>query len=281
MITLKTKTAKKDALNFLRNNWAQAIVVIFIIGVIHIIFSCAEAGIYNFFKTQNIVGDKDFWIFSSNKYMMLVTLGRLVFEFLLVSPIYMGAIWWYIHLVRGAKSNIVSVFVCYSNTAIFLKSIALKGITAILKLLALAPVCLCIYAQYRLINYSIQKGINNGVFILLAVCGGLFTICLICFYVLFCLRYALVDYIFVLNPDLEVMRIIKLSTIKMKHNKGKIVKIAFSFLVWIPSAILVFPLIFLVPYYAMAFTVMINDILGDGNAVKREVLFDGDLSSAT
>ena len=276
---MKTKQAKKTALRILSNNWGQAMVVVLVLIIIHVIFTTAETNIYYMLKSNGLVSSQDFKLLSHNKYIILVSIVRYLLEFVLITPAYMGSVWWFLHCVRGQNNSVQTMFVCYSNFNIFVKSLALKLCISLIKLVAFLPVCICAFLQYRLINYALIHGFNNGIFILLSACCGLFSLCLLCFYIIFILRYALVDYIFVLNPDLNVLDIIKASTKKMKNNKALVVKLPLSFLCWIPSALLVFPLIFLLPYYAMSFTVMINSIIVDDFTSKRELLLGTEAAS--
>ncbi len=271
---MKTNKIKKMALDVLTDNWGQALVVIFVLILIHAIFSFAEMSMNNVLSYYGFVSDDDFILWSQNKYLIMVSAVRAVLELIFICPIYMGAVWWYIHYVRGENNSVTSVFVCYSNGMIFFKSIVVKLLVFLIKLTVMIPICVCIYAQYKLIDYSLKRGVNDSVFILLAICCAIFTACLICFYVLFSLRYALVDYCFVLNPDTKISEIMKFSVKKMKNKKIQLIKIAVSFLWYIPACLFIFPLLFVLPYYAMSFSLVINNIMDDNYGARRGALVD-------
>lgn len=269
---MKNKDIKNRALKMLNNNWGQAVTVILILLVIHIIIIMSGQTVFNYLQYKGEVDKTDFALITKNKYMIIVNIVRLIIGFIVMTPAFFGAQWWFIHCVRGESNNIKSMFMCYENKYIFTKALALKLTIYLLKLVVALPVCILIVLEYRLIKYTLIRGVSNGELVMLIGCCAIFTICTIGFYIIFALRYALADYIFVLNPDLKIGEIIKTSSIKMKDHKTEIIKLVLSFLWWLPSCVLVFPVFFVCPYFVMAFTVMINNIIEKNFVMERSML---------
>lgn len=269
---MKNSEIKKYAIRLLTSNWGQAVAVVLILGVLHVAFVLAEESVLSFLLLKDILVPADLKLTALNPYVLLIKAARCTASYLAVTPAYMGGIWWFLRYVRGESNSIRSLFVCYSDGRIYLKTLAVKAVVFFIRSVVLLPLCGIFVLLYRLIRYTMLTGANNAQLVMLIFCMAVFSVCAVCFYVLFMLRYTVVDYIFVLNPDMGIWEIIRLSTKKMKGCQARIIRLILSFAWWVPSFILVFPIFFVVPYYAMSFTVLINDILEEDFPLRRTAL---------
>lgn len=269
---MKNSEIKKYAIRLLTSNWGQAVAVVLILGVLHVAFVLAEESVLSFLLLKDVFVPADLKLTALNPYVLLIKAARCTASYLAVTPAYMGGIWWFLRYVRGESNSIRSLFVCYSDGRIYLKTLAVKAVVFFIRSAVLLPLCGIFVLLYRLIRYTMLTGANNAQLVMLIFCLAVFSVCAVCFYVLFMLRYTMVDYIFVLNPDMGIWEIIRLSTQKMKGCQARIIRLILSFAWWVPSFILVFPIFFVVPYYAMSFTVLINDILEEDFPLRRTAL---------
>lgn len=266
---MRPKELKRRAISLLRNNWAQAIVIILVYIVVYLVFLIAEMSVYYYLQYKGYLTEGMNYLTDYNSVFSFIGIGRICLGVLFAVPIHIGAKWWYLHAARGEQNGVNGMFVCYGNIRIFLKTLWIKFSVAVLVIIPAAPLMFCVYAVFRLLAYAIEGNGNQGIAVIMAFFAGLLFICLGMLYIIYCMNFALTDYLFCLNPDLSVMEAIKLSVSMMKNYKRELVSVIFSYIGWIPVAMLIFPLLFLLPYFAMTFTVAVNQIIENGEASDK------------
>lgn len=189
-----------------------------------------------------------------------------------ITPIYVGVKWWFFHSSRGEINPINSIFIGYSDLRIFFKMLALKTLVFIIKLAVSLPFIICILGISVLLKRINAAGGSNTGAIVLLIFLAILTVCFIVLAVYFSLNYCLVDYIYMLNPDMKIINIITVSTFTMHNNKGKIIKLGLSFLPWLALVIFVFPVFFISAYYTMSFTVLVNNIMKENTTLNHRNL---------
>ncbi len=63
------------------------------------------------------------------------------------------------------------------------------------------------------------------------------------------LKYSMIDYVFAENPEITYKDAMKEAADIMKDNKGRLVAFFFSFILWWIACIVVFPIVYVAPYY--------------------------------
>jgi uncharacterized membrane protein len=266
---LEIKKIKKYALDLLYQNWAQPVAIILIVLVFYISFSFGQSSFLNFMLWKGFIQKEDISLFSANPYVLFSNALKLLVCFFILTPIYIGAMWWFLRYAKGEKNSIGIIFICYANARIYFKTLLIKASVIFLRILAALPACFFGVVSARLFEITMFKDSGNGLYAALAVCFALLAVLSAVFFAFVYLRYALAEYIFVTDPDMKISRILKLSASKMKGNEEIFIKLYLSFLWWVPSMILVFPAFFVVPYYAMAHTVTARTLIEEESTYGR------------
>lgn len=199
----------------------------------------------------------------------VILLITMLVKFLVISPLNIGTTWWLIHSSRGEKNNVGYIFICFKNIKIYIKSILLRAVISLTKLALSAPLMICIYLGGVLHNTAFEDIDNSATYIILGVCSTLILLFMLAFYVWITLGFELCNPLFSLNPDKKISEIISSSITAVKNNRVRLVKLLLSFSGWAVSLIFVVPLFFVIPYFAMSYAVMLNDIL------TREIYLTG------
>lgn len=271
VMNLRPKDIKKHAMARLSDSWGQAAIIILVIMVIYIFFMLAEMALYYVLQGAGLAEAADYQLFPRNGWLILISVLRMILGYLVIVPALVGAKWWYLHAVRGEQNGVRSMFVCYLNPHIYFKTVAMKSVVAAINLLAALPVLFCGYLVYRLMRDFLSGENNQTIIVIMAFFASLLMVCLSLLFILFSLKFALVDYLYALNPDLKIRDIIRASERVMKNCRRPLIELIFSFLVWIALCVLIFPVLFVIPYFAMSFTVCINRIIEENKILDRQL----------
>lgn len=258
---MKTSQIKKRAANCLTNHWVQAIAVVFILLAVNVAFTFLQASLGYLLLFGGRMEQQDFSLLSIDTYMLAINLAGLALSYFIYAPIYMGAVWWYLHCVRGENNRLSDIFVCFSNPHSYFRVLWIKFVSGMLRIAMMIPGIVCVYVEFRLLQYILDAGTVGGGIVAVFVLGGIFTICLMILGAVATLRVALVDYLYVINPDLKVAELLSLSNRKMKPRTKAAITLILSFIPWLPVVIFVFPLLFLAPYFAMSYAAFMNDAM--------------------
>lgn len=269
---MRPKEMKKQAMARLSDSWGQAVVIILTIIVIYIAFMLMEMTLYYFLQSKGLAETPDYRLFPDNGLLIFISAVRMILGYLVIVPAFIGAKWWYLHAVRGERNSIHSMFVCYKNPRIYFKTIAVESVVAVINTVAALPVLFCAYLIYRLLKDFLSGESNQTIIVIMAFFASVLLVCLSMLYLLFTLKFALVDYIYVLNPDLKIRDIVKASERTMKNWRRPLIELIFSFGGWILLCVLIFPALFVVPYFAMSFTVCINHIIVESGILDNNLL---------
>ncbi len=269
---MKIKEIKNSALTYLEGRWLQALAVVITILTIHFLFTAIENVVYDLFFSLGLVR-ANMHIFPPEPLAVAVVGARYVLQTIAITPAFVGAIWWYLHAVRGEHNSVSDMFICYRNVKLFFKAILIRGIKAGIGILVFLPSAIVAYATYSTYLSLKERGSSAAVLIILLV---LFIVLAFCFAVMafwFMLQYFLTSYIFAVNPDLSAVEMIKISVNLMKNRRGDLIKTVLSFLPWLITAIFIFPLFFVVPYFAMAVTEVADDIMSADSRLNMSVSY--------
>lgn len=269
---MRPKEMKKQAMERLSDSWGQAVIIILAIIVIYLVFMLLEMSVYCLLQFNGLADGTDYRLFSGNSVVTLISFFRLVLGFMVIAPALIGAKWWYLHTVRGEQNGVRSMFVCYANPRIYLKTLAVKSIVTGIYIVAGLPLIFCGYVIYRLLDGFSSEENNQTFIIIMAFFAAMLLVCLGLLYLLFTLKFALVDYLYVLNPDLRIRDIIKASERAMKNSRRPLIELMFSFMGWLLLCTLIFPILFVIPYFAMSYTVCINRIIIKNKILDRNML---------
>lgn len=185
-------------------------------------------------------------------------------------PLKYGICWYYAQAAEGRNVPASCFFSCYMHPEHFRKTLKLGLSVWAHKIAVLIPTgaaaALCAAVSVKMLRSGSSILLNTVVLalmLLLATAAALFCIW-------YTVRYELVPYIYADCPDKSVKEIIALSGICSGEARLYLIKTMFSFIPWTACCILIFPLIYIVPYVSMAFAIAVSDIISEDGVKKAE-----------
>jgi uncharacterized membrane protein len=207
----------------------------------------------------------------NNISFLLLTAVRLMLLYIFTTPAIFGRCWCYMQTAKGNIAPANCLFSCFSTRGVFIRCLKLKILVDLKKIAVFIPMlAVFIFECYivRLILNSCKYRTVAFIFIIMII---LFTFCLVLLYSIITMKYMLVNYLFVSNPDGDIKYIIKKSTMLMKGHEKQITLLYLSFIGWVSLSIFIFPLLLALPYYYMTMAEVVNEIIAEsskkGNAV--------------
>lgn len=179
-----------------------------------------------------------------------------------VAPFSYGIKWYRIQQIRGVTVQARSMFSCYASFKKLIQVLKLNSMTALRSM----PMFISIVAMAAAAFYLPDKicGALGGGTVLYSVIRVLFLL-LAAAAVLGLqaarMKYALAPYLYVLEPGADPAKLIKKSKVLMKNHYRYLLKTGASLAGWTIPCLLIFPVIFVIPYIEMVYTAAINEIL--------------------
>lgn len=251
----KPKELKKHALQRLMCCWGESCAVFFIISGELLAVTFAVMLAYDYFVKFS---GSDFPVWLAAAITALLGLGL----WLAVAPFAYGVRWYRIQQIRGNAVFARSMFSCYASLKKMLQVLKLNGMLALRRLPALITVCGAVAAELYAVNKAGSVMEQNSFLYAAAAVLVLFLAAIgFCLFIVLGLKYAPVAYLYALEPNSSPKEIIAKSKRIMKNNSRYIVETMCSMAGWLLPCILIFPMIFIVPYSQMVYTAAINEII--------------------
>lgn len=179
-----------------------------------------------------------------------------------VAPFSYGTKWYRIQQIRGVTVQARSMFSCYVSLRKLIEVLKLNSMTVLrsmpMFISGAAMAAAAFYLPDKLCGAlgggSILYNAVRILFLLLAAAS-------VCGWQASRLKYALAPYLYVLEPGADPAGLIKKSRTLMKNNYRYLLKTGFSLMGWLIPCILIFPVIFIIPYIEMVYTAAINEII--------------------
>ena len=187
-----------------------------------------------------------------------------------VTPFMYGVSWYRIQQIRGNSVHARSIFSCYMSIGKMWQVLRLNSLLLFKILCRLLPYAavsaLAFYAAGfvdRITDGSVIYSISlTAAFILTAVMLYL------------AVRsnniYAAVPFLYALEPDRYASEIISESKAIMRKNKGYVGEIMFSVSPWLLPCLIIFPMIFIIPYIQMVYAAAVNEIIVSTRTAEQE-----------
>lgn len=176
-------------------------------------------------------------------------------------PLKYGICWYYAQAAEGRNVPASCFFSCYKHQNHFRKTLRL-GITVWgYRLIGLIPmnavIALCCAAWIRYSDGGKSAFAETVLFalMLLVITAAIFLYCV------YSMSYELVPYIYAESTEKSVREIILFSRRCADGLRLYLIKTMFSFALWMLSCLLIFPMIYVVPYMSMTFAVAVNDAI--------------------
>lgn len=255
----KTKELKKHVLERLACCWGESITVFLIISGELAAVALAFILIYDLLAKFSRL---DFPVWLSAAITALLAAGL----WLAVAPFSYGVQWYMIQQIRGNTVFARSMFSCYASLEKMLHVLKLNSMMALRRLPAFILIFGAAAAEFSAMDRSGFLYAVPAVFMI-----GF------CLFLALGLKYAPVPYLYALEPASPPKEIIAKSKRIMKNNSAYIVETVCSMAWLLLPCILIFPMIFIVPYAQMVYTAAINEIIeqdgerrtGEENASDR------------
>lgn len=254
----KPKELKKHVLERLMCCWGESCAVFFIISGELLAVALAVMLVYDYFVN---FGSADFPVWLAAAITALLAVG-LCFA---VAPFTYGVRWYNIQQIRGNAVFARSMFSCYASFKKMLQVLKLNSMLVLRRIPAFILIFGAVFAEFYIVNEA-GRVIEQNSF--LQAASVTFTLLLaaigFCLFILLGLKYAPVPYLYALEPASSPKEIIGKSKRLMKNNYRYILETMGSMAGWLLPCILIFPMIFIVPYSQMVYTAAINEIIEQG-----------------
>ncbi len=268
------KKAKKNALFSLRGKWGIAIAITFLLQAVITLFALLEQLIFTVLGINTGFTSFEFAPISLENLILLnlVTIIIQIFIFLIQKPISLGATKWYYKNAGAKTTGFYNVFSYMQTFQLYAKSIWLEFNLSIRKfayrVLFILPGMIVFATGFTTAIYSDWFGPVQFMLIFIGLTLVIFG--LIGYYIV-TLKYFLAPYYFIENPDVKVRDIIKVTTQFVKPRRMELVKLAIGFIGWNILNILVFPILFVNPYYRSARAIYARVYIEQLNEINKEV----------
>ena len=263
----KSSQLKKRAKTHLDVYWGES-VAIFSVFASFIVMSVLIGYISTEILFRNGLAENRYpaIFFENNGYFLILLAVRLLLLYIITAPAYFGRCWCYLQAAKGQSAPANCLFSCYSTKGVFLRSLKLKLMVDLKKFFVLIPALTAVVFEYSLLKSMYHNGINRLLMVIFIICGIILVISLICIYSVLTMKYLLVQYLFVSNPDEDASVTIKKSSEMMHGHETSMLFICISFLGWFALCVILFPLFSVVPYFHMTIAEAVNDILSGSKA---------------
>lgn len=226
--------------------------------------------VIRFLYTYGIVGFDAKEMFSKGTPAFFCVSGVLAALLVIaMMPLKYGICWYYAQAAEGRNVPASCFFSCYMHPEHFRKTLKLGLSVWARRLAAMIPsgaaAALCAAVSIKMLRSESNVLLNTVVLalMLLLATAAVF----LCIW--FTVRYELVPYIYAAFPDKSVSEIIGISSRCSGESRLYLIKTIFSFSPWAVCGILIFPLIYVVPYVSMAFAIAVSDIVSEDGVDKK------------
>ncbi len=215
----------------------------------------------------------------SNGTVLAVTAAALLLLYGIAEPFRYGVKWYRLQQVRGNAVHARSIFSCYGSWKRAGQIFRLDAYLFVRRMYFTVPLIALFTAGVYLVN-RIEASENSVAYSAAAVLALLLAGSVICAFTAFNCKYSAAGYLFVLDPDASPKELIDKSVRLSKGRSDYLIEAMLSSAIWLPFCILVFPLIFALPYMKMIYTAAVNEIIlseetEDQNG-KRSDIVDGE-----
>lgn len=251
----KPKELKKHALERLMCCWGESCAVFFILSGELAAVALALMLAYDYLLKFSRA---DFPVWLAVGITAVLAAGL----WLAVAPFAYGVRWYRIQQIRGNAVYARSMFSCYASLTKMLQVLKLNSMLTLRRFPSFILISCAAAAEFYAVNKagsavgqdSFLYTASSAFMLLLAALG-------FCLFFILGLNYAPVPYLYALEPDSSPKEIIGKSKRLMKNNRRYIVETMSSMTGWLVPCILVFPMIFILPYSQMVYTAAINEII--------------------
>lgn len=251
-----TASIKKEAKKHLsNNNWAKAISMVLIVFAVSFLQKYLSGLLKPLLNLNSDGAVSDLPQSASMGSVLLSTsiVGSFVFDIVLgilflfiIAPLLLGVVKWTYSVANGNSPSLNEIFYYFTNKDLYIRSLKfyfqLLIRTIIIFIITYVPAIVCFSIA------AFGSGIPSNVVVVLYSLSSFLSFAGYIVFMVVVLRYFLASYLFVINDESDPVNCIKVSWEKMKGNRMKVIKLLFSFILWLLLCIFVLPLLYVVPY---------------------------------
>lgn len=269
----KPKELKKYVLERLMCCWGESCAVFFIIFGELLVVALALMLAYDYLVNFSSA-DFPAWLAAAITALLAVGL------WLAVAPFTYGVRWYRIQQVRGNAVFARSMFSCYASLKKMLRVLKLNSMLTLRRFPVFILICGAVSAEFYMVNEA-GKVMGQDSFLYTASAALMLLLAAIgfCIFMILGIKYAPVPYLYALEPDSSPKEIISKSKRLMKDNSRYIIETMRSMTGWLVPCILIFPMVFILPYSQMVYTAAINEIIEQDG--KKENAEDNERQTAS
>lgn len=262
------KAIKFNAKKCLKNNWGRAILILVILTAVNLVLGALDNAIFSAMGFERVKIDWDIlretiYRFDAQEISpaavalsLLLSLIRLC----IMAPLALGAVNWALELSDGRSNSIGELFWAFDNAAWY-RSVWMRITLAIKKGLfsvavELIPTVMLTIGTLNLID-------NRALGVTLVLLGTVLSIAGIPFVLWFNARYFAANLLLCDRYYYTVKEATRLSVALTRGRRWQIVGFYLSFLPWYLLCCLVLPLLYVIPYVAVADTMMARYLFED------------------
>ena len=225
----KSSDIKNEARKRLLSCWAESVSMLFINAGVTVAAVLSILLVTKFCYTFGIIDfDIDHFISQGSLAFFIVVVALIALLVFLASPLSYGGNWFYMQAVMGRKAPASSFFNCYTNKELRKRVFTLQFHVSLRKFLMFIPVCLLIIAELLAAEHILVNTKDSFIYSVIICCFVLVSAGAVFGYTLATMRYALVKYIYALNPEKPPQLIIRESIRCMAGNESYILEVFMS-----------------------------------------------------
>ncbi len=179
------------------------------------------------------------------------------------TPYKYGSRWYRLQQVRGHSVHAKSIFSCYFSAKRMAQVYKISIAVTVRKMILGVPFLLLVGASLYLTTL-IDRNAQGFLYNLAVVLLLLLTVLVVIVHTVLNMKYLAVPYLFALGHDRSASEIIAESVRYMKGKQAYMITLIRSLGLMLIPCILVFPMIFIVPYVKMIYTSAMNEIIENG-----------------
>lgn len=178
-----------------------------------------------------------------------------------VAPFSYGVKWYRTQQLHGSAVHARSMFSCYLSLKKLIQVLKLNSMLALRRMPMFIAAAAILGELYMLGKIRTALGGGSFLYSVLTVLAVMLGGAAVCIWWITGIKYAPVPYLYALEPGANPAEIIRKSKRLMKTNFRYLLEAMFSVIGWVVPCILIFPMIFIVPYIEMVYAAAINEII--------------------
>lgn len=176
-------------------------------------------------------------------------------------PFGYGVSWYRIQQIRGISVPARSIFSCYTSAKKLWKVIRLQSILIFKSLHIVIPAALVSAAMFYIAGIVDAYAKGDTAYYIIFFAAMLTAFAMLGVTAYYSVRFSAVPYLYALGPEKPIPELIDESRKIMKDKEKYISEVMFSLSMWLLPCLIIFPMIFIIPYMQMVYAAAVNEII--------------------